>query len=92
MVPKRVQRRVEIGRVITFQLEQELRARVQEMASFIHSFEAVFFLLRGSLSVSQSVSQSVSRWRRVHSIRFTFRESTWAAAKKGTHCSLPHGH
>ena len=88
MVPKRVQRRVEIGRVITFQLEQELRARVQEMASFIHSFEAVFFLLRGSLSVSQSVS----RWRRVHSIRFTFRESTWAAAKKGTHCSLPHGH
>ena len=61
MVPKRVQRRVEIGRVITFQLEQELRARVQEMASFIHSFEAVFFLLRGSLSVSQSVSQSLEK-------------------------------
>ena len=40
VAPKRVQRRVEIGRVITFQLEQELRVHACEgfRHSFIHPF------------------------------------------------------
>ena len=63
---------------------ERTRARDFVIHPSIHSFEAAIFLPCGS--------QSVSRWRtrrRMASIRFTFREGTWAAAKKDTHCPLP---